>query len=53
MSQENVERIRNAFAGTTAGGFSYLPGLIDESCEFLLPRTFRERRQPVGRRALS
>ena len=28
MSQENVERIRNAFAGTTAGDFSYLQGLI-------------------------
>jgi ketosteroid isomerase-like protein len=40
MSQENVERIRNAFAGTTAGDFSYLPGLIDESCEFLLPPDF-------------
>ena len=40
MSQENVERIRNAFAGTTAGDFSYLPDLIDESCEFLLPPDF-------------
>jgi ketosteroid isomerase-like protein len=40
MSQENVERIRAAFAGTTAGDFSYLPGLIDESCEFRLPRDF-------------
>src|SRR6266480_3618248 len=40
MSQENVERIRNAFAGTTAGDFSYLPGLIDDSCEFLLPPDF-------------
>ena len=40
MSQENVERIRNAFAGTTAGDFSYLPGLIDDSCEFLLPPNF-------------
>ena len=40
MSQENVERIRNAFAGTTAGDFSYLPGLIDENCEFRLPPDF-------------
>ena len=40
MSQENVERIRSAFAGTTAGDFSYLPGLIDDSCEFLLPPNF-------------
>ena len=40
MSQENVERIRNAFAGTTAGDFSYLPGLIDPNCEFLLPPDF-------------
>jgi ketosteroid isomerase-like protein len=40
MSQDNVERIRNAFAGTTAGDFSYLPGVIDESCEFLLPPDF-------------
>ena len=40
MSQENVERIRNAFAGTTAGDFSYLPSLIDDTCEFLLPPDF-------------
>jgi ketosteroid isomerase-like protein len=40
MSQENVERIRAAFAGTTAGDFSYLPGLIDENCEFRLPPDF-------------
>jgi ketosteroid isomerase-like protein len=40
MSQENVERIRSAFAGTTAGDFSYLPDLIDDSCEFLLPPNF-------------
>jgi ketosteroid isomerase-like protein len=40
MSQENVKRIRGAFAGTTAGDFSYLPGLIDDSCEFLLPPDF-------------
>ena len=40
MSQENVERIRTAFAGTTAGDFSYLPDIIDDHCEFLLPPTF-------------
>ena len=40
MSQENVDRIREAFAGTTAGDFSYLPSLIDESCEFRLPPDF-------------
>jgi ketosteroid isomerase-like protein len=40
MSQENVERIRRAFAGTTAGDFSYLPGLIHEDCEFRLPPDF-------------
>src|SRR5690349_13455724 len=40
MSQENVERIRRAFAGTTAGDFSYLPGLIHETCEFRLPPDF-------------
>jgi len=51
MSQENVERIRNAFAGTTAGDFSYLPGLIDPGCEFLLPPDFpgtQETRGPEG-----
>jgi ketosteroid isomerase-like protein len=35
-----VERIRRAFAGTTAGDFSYLPGLIDDNCEFLWPPNF-------------
>jgi ketosteroid isomerase-like protein len=40
MSQENVERIRRAFAGTTAGDFSYLPDLIHEDCEFRLPPDF-------------
>src|SRR6266550_3459283 len=40
MSQENNERIRKAFAGTTAGDFSYLPGLIDDRCEFRLPPDF-------------
>ena len=40
MSQENVERIRSAFAVTTAGDFSVLPSLIDDSCEFLLPPDF-------------
>jgi ketosteroid isomerase-like protein len=40
MSKENVERIRRAFAGTTAGDFSYLPGLVDENCEFRLPPDF-------------
>jgi ketosteroid isomerase-like protein len=51
MSQENVERIRNAFAGTTAGDFSYLPSLIDDTCEFLLPPDFpgtRATRGPGG-----
>jgi len=48
MSQENVERIRNAFAGTTAGDFSYLPGLIDENCEFRLPPDFPGT-QEIGR----
>jgi ketosteroid isomerase-like protein len=40
MSQDNVERIRRAFEGTTTGDFSYLPGLIDENCEFRLPPEF-------------
>jgi ketosteroid isomerase-like protein len=40
MSQENIERIRRAFAGMTAGDFSYLPGLIDDRCEFRLPADF-------------
>ena len=40
MSQENVERIRRAFEGTTTGDFSYLPGLIDENCDFRLPPEF-------------
>ena len=35
-----MERIRRAFAGTTAGDFSYLPGLIAENCEFRLPPDF-------------
>ena len=48
MSQENVERIRTAFAGTTAGDFSYLPDIVDDHCEFLLPRPFPARRQLVG-----
>jgi ketosteroid isomerase-like protein len=48
MSQENVERIRRAFAGTTAGDFSYLPGLIAENCEFRLPLTSLEHKQLVG-----
>jgi ketosteroid isomerase-like protein len=40
MSQENVERIRRAFEGTSTGDFSYLPSLIDENCEFRLPPDF-------------
>ena len=40
MSQENVERIRRAFEGTSTGDFSYLPSLIDEDCEFRLPPEF-------------
>jgi ketosteroid isomerase-like protein len=51
MSQENVERIRRAFAGTTAGDFSYLPGLIHEECEFRLPPDFpgtQDARGPEG-----
>jgi ketosteroid isomerase-like protein len=51
LSQENVERIRRAFAGTTAGDFSYLPGLIDDNCEFQLPPNFpgtRATRGPEG-----
>jgi ketosteroid isomerase-like protein len=40
MSQENVERIRQAFAGTTAGDFSYLPSIAHEDLEFLLPPNF-------------
>jgi len=51
MSQENVERIRRAFAGTTAGDFSYLPDIIDENCEFRLPPDFpgtQETRGPEG-----
>ena len=40
MSQENVERIRRAFEGTTTGDFSYLQDLIDENCEFQLPPDF-------------
>jgi ketosteroid isomerase-like protein len=40
MSQENVDRIRAAFAGTTGGNFSYLPDLIHDNCEFLLPPDF-------------
>jgi ketosteroid isomerase-like protein len=51
MSQENVERIRTAFAGTTAGDFSFLPSIIDDNCEFLLPPNFpgtQETRGPQG-----
>jgi ketosteroid isomerase-like protein len=40
MSKENVERIRTAFAGTTAGDFSYLQGMVDPDCEFRLPPNF-------------
>jgi ketosteroid isomerase-like protein len=40
MSQENIERIRRAFEGTSTGNFSYLPSLIDETCTFQLPPDF-------------
>jgi ketosteroid isomerase-like protein len=55
MSQENVERIRRAFEGTTTGDFSYLPGLIDENCEFRLPPEFpgtQAARGPEGFRSV-
>ena len=40
MSQENVEVVRRAFAGTNAGDFSYLQESMDENCEFRLPPGF-------------
>jgi ketosteroid isomerase-like protein len=40
MSQENVELVRRAFAGTNAGDFSYLQEGMDENCEFRLPPEF-------------
>jgi ketosteroid isomerase-like protein len=40
MSQENVERIRRAFAGTNSRDFSYLPGLIHEDCVLRLPAEY-------------